>query len=248
MRRGFIATGNTGLANQQQSTANQQGQSILSGATSVLGALSDESMKYSMKDLSGSGDTGGKSYQPADWGKFVDTMKSKMTPGGSPSGAMQGFDLSGKGAPASATTATGGPNFAGLASDTTAGASPLAGLAGGAGASAGGAGALMALSDKNAKTDTQPKNMKEVLNSLLANVKPVSYKYKPGVEVAKPEGTPRVGIIAQDLEKTPLKDTVMDTPQGKQLDVGQLTANNTALIIELAGQIRDLQQQLKGTK
>ena len=101
---------------------------------------------------------------------------------------------------------------------------------------------------KSGKTALQGATSKEVLESLLKNVKPVTYKYKPGFEQLKPEGTPRMGVLAQDLEKTPLKDTVVDTPQGKQLDVGQLTANNTALIIELASQVKALQDQLKGAK
>ena len=89
--------------------------------------------------------------------------------------------------------------------------------------------------------------MKDVVASMLANVKPVGYQYKPGIEgeqSGKPDGTQRVGIIAQDLERTPLKDSVIDTAEGKKLDVPQLTANNTAMIVELARQIAELHSKM----
>lgn len=109
-----------------------------------------------------------------------------------------------------------------------------------------GGAAIAATSDKNAKVDIKSGNMASVLDSMLKNMKPVKYKYKPGIETMKPEGTQRIGILAQDLENTPLADSVIDTPEGKKLDTPQLTANNTALIIELAAQIKELQNKLEG--
>ena len=48
-----IATGNTGLSNQQQQTANQQGGTALSGVTQALGSIfSDEDLKENIKDMS----------------------------------------------------------------------------------------------------------------------------------------------------------------------------------------------------
>ena len=60
--------------------------------------------------------------------------------------------------------------------------------------------------------------------------------------------------MAQDLEKTPLADTVQADPATgtKMVDTGQLSLLNTALIVELAGQLRDAQKQIaalsKGAK
>ena len=103
----------------------------------------------------------------------------------------------------------------------------------------GAAGALF--SDKNLKTDIKPASMSETLESILKNVKPMKFKYKPGVPSNQPEGTQMQGVLAQDLEKTPLKDAVIDSPEGKKIDTGQLSVHNLDLIIELASRVKALE-------
>lgn len=107
------------------------------------------------------------------------------------------------------------------------------------GSIAGAAGSVaMMASDKKFKD-----NIKEdsSLDAIMRKIKPVNYNYKG-------EDAKQVGILAQDLEKTPLAGAVMDTPEGKIVDSAQLEGSNLALIIELAGQVRDLKRQLKGGK
>lgn len=211
-----IATGNTGLANQQQQTANQQGNNFMGFM------FSDENAKVQIKDLSG-----GISETSSDSG--YDQFKKN----GGAFGAIKSFMGGGSGASIGGGTPSGGGQDMAQIATMAAQYAPQI---------------LAAFSDKNVKQDTGPKDMSSVIDSMLANVKPVKYKYKKGIETVKPEGTERVGILAQDLEKTPLKDTVIDSPEGKQLDIGQLTANNTAMLLELAKQLKEIQSQLQGNK
>jgi hypothetical protein len=116
------------------------------------------------------------------------------------------------------------------------------------------------LSDKNAKKNITPTNdVSSVLDKLkgpaktttveqvLAKVRPVKFDYK-----GETDGANRVGVIAQELEKTPLKKVVQESPDGlKQIDAAQLTGGNTAMILELAQMIVDMRkeiQSLKGAK
>lgn len=85
------------------------------------------------------------------------------------------------------------------------------------------------LSDERVKTDI--KDGYGILDAVTSRVKPKSFAYK-----ADPE-TQRAGVMAQDLEKTPLAYTVKETPEGKVVDAPQLTAANTAMISELSKKV-----------
>lgn len=85
------------------------------------------------------------------------------------------------------------------------------------------------LSDKREKMDI--KDGYGILEAVTERVKPKAFAYK-----ADP-GTERVGIMAQDLEKTPLAYTVKETPEGKTVDSAQLTGANTAMISELSKKV-----------
>jgi hypothetical protein len=68
----------------------------------------------------------------------------------------------------------------------------------------------------------------------------VTFDYK-----GEPDGQGHLGVIAQDLEGSPLDNVVTETPQGKALDTGELSAANLNLIIELAAKVRDLERSQK---
>lgn len=122
-----------------------------------------------------------------------------------------------------------------------------------------GAGVLGALlSDEDAKKNVTPTtDVSSVLAKLkgpakqtttveqvLAKVRPVRFDYK-----GEADGGNRVGVIAQDLEKTPLKEVVQEGPTGlKQIDAAQLTGGNTAMILELAQMVIDMRKELQNLK
>jgi len=82
------------------------------------------------------------------------------------------------------------------------------------------------LSDKTKKTEIRDAN--GLVDSVADVVRGKYYEYK-----GKP-GKGEVGVMAQDLEKTPLASAVKDTPNGKMVDTQRLTMGNTAMISELA--------------
>jgi len=85
-------------------------------------------------------------------------------------------------------------------------------------------------SDKNVKYDIHDDDY--LLKSVADAIRGKSFKYKEGTPGAM--GQEEHGIIAQDLEKTPLKSTVMDTTKGKMIDTGRLTTANTSMIADLS--------------
>lgn len=101
------------------------------------------------------------------------------------------------------------------------------------GAGAGVTGALA--SDENLKD-----NIKEtdLLKPVGKEVRQISYTYKGSDH-------PENGISAQDLEKTPLKSVVLDTPQGKMVDTKRLTTANTGMIADLARKVDKILQFYK---
>jgi hypothetical protein len=109
-------------------------------------------------------------------------------------------------------------------------------------------------SDENVKDNIKPSNIDDLVKKaksdpiadLVAKVRPVDFNYKP--ESGEDPTKNRVGVLAQDLEKTSMKDNVVDTPEGKQIDVGQQTMSNTNLIVQLAQKVMELESQLKGNK
>jgi hypothetical protein len=103
------------------------------------------------------------------------------------------------------------------------------------------AGALL-FSDKNSKTDI--KDGYGILEQVMKSVSPKMFKYKDGF--GEDSSKPRVGVMAQDLEKTPLSSTVVTGPDGyKRVDTGQLTLGNTAMITELSDKLDKVFQYLK---
>jgi len=78
-------------------------------------------------------------------------------------------------------------------------------------------------SDENLKKDTTELTDEQV-NDLLDNLTGYSYRYKGSDK-------PGVGVMAQDLENTPLADKVVDTPKGKMVtgDAEMMSAMLAAL-------------------
>lgn len=78
----------------------------------------------------------------------------------------------------------------------------------------------------------------------VGNAPAYSYKYKnPNAPGAKPGRM--VGPMAQDLERGPLGDTIVeDTPNGKMVDTGRLEMVNSSAITELDRKVKALEAAL----
>lgn len=91
-------------------------------------------------------------------------------------------------------------------------------------------------------SDERAKDLKGGMNldAILAKIDPVrfSYKAEPGVE--------RVGVTAQDVEASPLKAAVVETPAGKALDTDALAGSNLAMLVELGKRLSALEGRLRG--
>lgn len=105
------------------------------------------------------------------------------------------------------------------------------------------------LSDENAKMNIE--DMKKSLASLdvddiVNKIRPVKFEYKPEiVEEGKAEGGEHLGVIAQDLEKTPLASAVKMGEDGlKRIDTSELSPAILNLVIQLAQKV----QKLEGDK
>lgn len=88
-------------------------------------------------------------------------------------------------------------------------------------------------SDEGAKTNVNNTSSSMNATEAIGALTPVSYEYKPGY------GAPgqRVGVIAQDMEKTPAGAAIVNnTPYGKTLDVGGMAS------LALAAQAEELQR------
>lgn len=90
-------------------------------------------------------------------------------------------------------------------------------------------------SDKKQKEDV--KAAPDVM-AILAKLDPVRFKYKPEAEEGSGE---HVGVMAQDIEKTPMKENVVDTPEGKMVDTRKQEMSNLDLIVQLASKIKELE-------
>lgn len=103
-------------------------------------------------------------------------------------------------------------------------------------------------SDENCKKDIKdidPSMLDVDVEALARKIRPVKYNYKEGV------GSPgeKLGVIAQDLEQTPLESMVKEDENGtKMIDTNELTGANLNLIIQLARKVATLEDQLKGVK
>ena len=73
---------------------------------------------------------------------------------------------------------------------------------------------------------------------MLSALEPVAYKHQPGS--GEDPSRQRYGILAQDLERSPMGASIVrETPRGKEIDVGH---GLTATLASLA----DLNRRLKG--
>ena len=80
------------------------------------------------------------------------------------------------------------------------------------------------------------------IDEVLAKIRPSKFNYK-----SESPGTPEhMGVMAQDLEKTPMKDAVMDTPQGKMIDTNKLTPSVLDLLLQLGEKVNKLEEKLNG--
>ncbi|HXK36980.1 MAG TPA: tail fiber domain-containing protein [Candidatus Paceibacterota bacterium] len=91
------------------------------------------------------------------------------------------------------------------------------------------------ISDENAKENIQP--APDMLDTILRKVRPKTFDYKPGVG----DPGPQVGVVAQDLEKTPLAPVVEETPTGKVINTGKLSTAALDLILELGQRVKELE-------
>ena len=155
---------------------------------------------------------------------------------GQTQGQQLGMGAYGQGANAQLGGASGLANLGSNQSNTGLGYTQAGTQA--AGGLLGAVGGLLS-SDKNVK-----EGIKESpgMKSVVDKVKPVDFKYKPEVG----EGTEKqVGVLAQDMEKTPLKANVVDTPEGKMIDSRKQENSILNLIVELDREIRTLRKQLE---
>lgn len=124
------------------------------------------------------------------------------------------------------------------------------------GAVAGGVATMM--SDKNAKEDIKEINKSNKFNydnaknsldviDIAKLIKPVAFKYKKEViDEGKAKEGEHVGVIAQDLENTPLQEAVITGDDGlKRIDTAELTPAVLNLIIQLARKVDDLEKGRK---
>jgi hypothetical protein len=104
----------------------------------------------------------------------------------------------------------------------------------GIGQAAGAAGTL--LSDKEAKQNIEP--APDMLDSILRKVRPKTFEYREG----EGEPGPQVGVVAQDLEQTPLASVVEETPAGKAINTSKLSTAALDLILELGQRVKELEK------
>lgn len=94
-------------------------------------------------------------------------------------------------------------------------------------------------SDKDLKKDVKPSvNLEEIVRK----IKPKDFAYKP--EAGEGDGK-QVGVMAQDMEKTPLKENVVQTPEGRVIDTPKQENSNLNLILQLARRVIELEDKQK---
>lgn len=102
----------------------------------------------------------------------------------------------------------------------------------------GGTIAAAAASDKRLKKDIAPADRE--VDNLLLNLTPYAYSYKD----EKHGVGRRVGIMAQDLEASAIgAEIVMDTPEGKMLDVNKALSLALAAVARLDARVRELENR-----
>lgn len=88
-------------------------------------------------------------------------------------------------------------------------------------------------SDRNLKEDIRPASFADGLD----RIKSYTYRYKGG-------DRPEAGVMAQDLEKTPMAPAVMETPKGKMIDTRRLSSMNTAALGEHEKRLKDIERMV----
>lgn len=91
------------------------------------------------------------------------------------------------------------------------------------------------ISDERLKENVEP--APEMIDAILAKLQGKTFDYKP--EVGDPGR--QIGVMAQDLEKTPLAPVVQDTPAGKAIDTRKLSTAALDLILELGQRVKELE-------
>ncbi|HSW65291.1 MAG TPA: tail fiber domain-containing protein [Dissulfurispiraceae bacterium] len=107
------------------------------------------------------------------------------------------------------------------------------------GSAALGAGTLIgALSDVHLKTDLDILDENMLIEA--ASIEPIKFRYNND----KPR-TQRVGVLAQDIERTSMAENVVEMSDGSKIvDIGQQTLSNTALISLLSREIFKLRDEI----
>lgn len=99
-------------------------------------------------------------------------------------------------------------------------------------------GSLMAMSDREVKTEIEDADFQ--VDYVLADLKPYAYRYKN----EKHGKGRRLGIMAQDLEQTALgRSIVIETPEGKALDVNAALSLALAAVARLDKRVRELEER-----
>jgi hypothetical protein len=93
------------------------------------------------------------------------------------------------------------------------------------------------LSDRRAKVGIEGA---DTLDEAAQTIEPKKYAYRG-------DGTERTGVIAQDVEKVN-PENVVETPEGKAIDVAAQTGTNAARISEAGRRIAELEKIVKGRK
>jgi hypothetical protein len=109
----------------------------------------------------------------------------------------------------------------------------------GTGLLAGALGALGALSDMRAKTDVEDGSAG--VRRMLHSLEPASYRYR---DPARHGEGQHVGIMAQDLERTPEgQSMVVETPEGKGIDGGKLAGALAAATADMNRRLEEIERK-----
>jgi hypothetical protein len=111
----------------------------------------------------------------------------------------------------------------------------------------GGAGAAIA-SDKDIKKDIKPPTEDDI-DDFLEAVKPMLFKYKRADGAKGKTPGEHLGVIAQELEKTNVgKSLVVDTPEGKAIDLPSTMGTLLAASARMHDRITELESYFESRK
>lgn len=137
--------------------------------------------------------------------------------------------------------------FGGAASGALSSASSGSGAGGDTGAGEA-AGLASIASDRRVKADVHDEGGHDSLvEDFLRKMDPKSYRYRAGLDAgAPPEGQRMLGVMAQDLEKSPMgSQMVRETGSGKAIDVRSATSGALAGLANLDERMRRLEASRK---